>query len=115
MLAFIIALGAVLGELDSMYHNKWGLGEKFEEGFLCLGSVVLSIAGIICIAHSLALLAQPVAVPFFRILHMDPSVFGSLLANNMGGYPLAEAPADDPQIGKYSGLVLSSLCQNPYG
>lgn len=109
MLTFIIALGALLGAFDCIRGNRLGLGEKFEEGFLCLGTAALGIAGIICIAPVLGTLLKPAVVPLYHRLGMDPAMFGSLLANNMGGYPLAMELADDEQVGRFSGLVVASM------
>ncbi len=109
MLSFIIALGALLGAYDCIRGNRLGLGEKFEEGFLCLGSAALGIAGIICIAPVFGNLLRPAVVPLFHLLGMDPAMFGSLLANNMGGYPLAMELADDAQMGLFSGLIVASM------
>lgn len=109
MLTFVIALGALIGAFDCIRGNRLGLGEKFEEGFLCLGTAALGIAGIICIAPVLGNVLRPAVVPFYHLLGMDPAMFGSLLANNMGGYPLAMELADDVQMGLFSGLVVSSM------
>lgn len=109
MLTFVIALGALIGAFDCICGNRLGLGRKFEEGFLCLGAAALGIAGIICIAPVLGNVLRPAVVPFYRMLGMDPAMFGSLLANNMGGYPLAMELADDAQMGLFSGLVVSSM------
>lgn len=109
MLTFIIAAGALIGAFDCIRGNRLGLGEKFEEGFLCLGAAALGIAGIICIAPVLGNLLKPIVAPLYRQLGMDPAMFGSLLANNMGGYPLAMELADDEQIGMFSGLIVASM------
>lgn len=109
MLTYIIAFGALLGAVDCILGNRFGLGAKFEEGFLCIGATALGIAGIICIAPVLGSVVEPVVVPLYRFLNIDPAMFGSLLANNMGGYPLAAGLADDGRIGVFSGLVVSSM------
>lgn len=109
MLTFIIAIGALLGAFDCIRGNRLGLGGKFEEGFLCLGTAALGIAGIICIAPVLGNLLRPLVVPVYHLLGIDPAMFGSLLANNMGGYPLAMELADDEQMGLFSGLIVASM------
>lgn len=109
MLTFVIALSALAGAFDCIIGNRFKLGEKFEEGFLCLGAAALGIAGMICIAPVLGRLIGPVVVPVYRFLGIDPAMFGCLLANNMGGYPLATELADDPRMGLFSGLVVSSM------
>ncbi|MEG0368795.1 MAG: ethanolamine utilization protein EutH [Hungatella sp.] len=108
-LTFLIAVGALIGAFDCMIGNKLRLGEKFEEGFLCMGATALNMAGIICIAPVIGILLKPLLVPLYRFLGADPAMFGSLFANNMGGYPLAMELAADPQIGLFSGLIVSSM------
>ncbi|MEG1742171.1 MAG: ethanolamine utilization protein EutH, partial [Acetivibrio sp.] len=95
-LTFLIALGALVGAFDCIIGNKMKLGEKFEEGFSCMGATALNMAGIICIAPVIGNILRPVLVPLYRFLGADPAMFGSLFANNMGGYPLAVELAVDP-------------------
>lgn len=109
MLSYIIAVGAVVGALDCLFGNRLHLGEKFEEGFLCLGATALNMAGIICLAPVIGNVIQPAVVPAFRLIGADPAMAGSLFANNMGGYPLAVSLADNPYVGLFSGLIVSSM------
>ncbi|MBO6066691.1 MAG: ethanolamine utilization protein EutH, partial [Kiritimatiellae bacterium] len=47
----------------------------------------------------------PVLAPAFRAVGVDPSVLaGLLLANESGGWPLALALADDPEIEHFTFL-----------
>lgn len=109
IIMFIMALGVLIGGADCILNNKFGLGERFEEGFLCLGSTALSMVGIICIAPRIAKILEPVIVPAFKFLGADPAMFASIFAIDMGGYPLAMALADNPQIGYFSGCIVSSM------
>ena len=47
VLMIVMAAGAVLGGVDRLRGNKWGFGDKFESGFMMLGSMALSMAGMI--------------------------------------------------------------------
>lgn len=105
----VIGAGALLGAADYAAGNRLKLGDKFAEGFLCMGPAALSMTGIICIAPLLGKGCAAAVSPLFRMLGIDPAMFGCILANNMGGYPLAAAMADDPRLGLYSGLILSSM------
>ena len=49
VIMWIMAAGALIGGADRLLGNRLGLGEKFEEAFLLLGSTALSMAGIICL------------------------------------------------------------------
>ena len=59
----IMAFFAVLGGLDRIFGSPFGLGEKFEEGILAMGSLAMAMLGIICLAPVLADLLRPVVVP----------------------------------------------------
>ncbi|MDE7339515.1 MAG: ethanolamine utilization protein EutH [Lachnospiraceae bacterium] len=109
VLMVIMAAGAVVGGIDRIMGNKWGYGAKFEEGFQFLGSTALSMAGMICLAPVLADVLGKIIVPLYRMIGVDPGMFGSLLAIDMGGYQLAKELAVDAQIGRYAGIVAASI------
>ena len=98
VLMIVMAAGAVLGGFDRLRGNKWGFGDKFETGFMLLGSMALSMVGMICIAPVLAQWLGNVIVPLYRLIGVDPAMFGSLLSIDMGGYQLA-GHGDDSQGG----------------
>lgn len=109
IIMYITAFGAALGGLDRLLGNRLGFGEKFEEGFRMLGPVALSMAGIICLAPLLSAVMGRVVGPLCGALRMDPGVFGSTLAIDMGGYQLALDLAADPAMGRFSGIILSAV------
>ena len=109
VLMSVMAVGAVLGGVDRLLGNKFGLGEQFERGFLLLGPLALSMVGIICLAPVLADVLGRAIVPFYRLIGADPAMFGAFLAIDMGGYQLAKELAADPLIGNYAGLVASAI------
>lgn len=101
---------AVLGAIDKIIGNKFGLGEKFEEGIMAIGSLSMSMVGIIALAPVLANLLKPIIVPIFGFLGADPAMFaGSLLANDMGGAPLAQALAQTEEAGLFGGLIVGAM------
>lgn len=108
-LMILMAAGAVLGGVDRLRGNKWGFGDKFESGFMLLGSMALSMAGMICLTPVLAQWLGSVIVPLYRLMGVDPAMFGSLLAIDMGGYQLAKDLAEDPLLGSYGGLVVAAI------
>ena len=55
VLMAVMAAGAVLGGADRLLGNKFGLGEQFERGFMLLGPLALSMAGMVCLALLLLL------------------------------------------------------------
>lgn len=109
VLMLVMAAGAVVGGIDRILGNRWGYGAKFEEGFQFLGSTALSMAGMICLAPVIADVLGRVIVPFYGIIGVDPGMFGSLLAIDMGGYQLSKELARDPLIGSYAGIVAASI------
>ena len=101
---------AVLGALDRIIGNRFGLGEKFEEGILSMGSLALAMVGIIAIAPVLANLLRPVVVPVYGFLGADPAMFaGTILACDMGAGPLASALTQDAQAAALGGVLCGSM------
>ena len=54
IIIYIMVAFAVLGALDRIIGNKFGLGEQFEEGIMAIGSLALSMVGIIALAPVIA-------------------------------------------------------------
>ena len=109
IIMYILAFGAALGGIDQILGNKLGFGEKFENGFRMLGPVALAMAGIICLAPVLSAVLGVVVGPLCDFLHMDPGIFGSILAIDMGGCQLSVDLAKDPRFGLFSGVIVSSI------
>ena len=105
----VMAAGVILGGADRIFGNRLSLGEQFEKGFELLGSMALSMVGMICLAPVLADALGRVIVPLYRALRVDPAMFGSFLAIDMGGYQLAKELAADALIGSYAGLIVSAI------
>ena len=106
ILLFVMAGFAILGALDRIFGNRFGLGKEFEDGITAMGSLGLAMLGIICLAPVLANLLRPVVVPVFRILGADPAMFaGSILACDMGGGALALELSQDPQAALFGGVI----------
>ena len=106
---YFLAFGAALGGMDKLLGNRFGYGEKFEKGFHMLGPVALSMAGIICLAPVLSRILDFVFTPVCTLLHMDPAIFGTVLAIDMGGFQLSVDLAQDPQFGLFCAVILSSI------
>ena len=110
ILIAIMAVFAALGALDRIFGNKFGLGEKFEEGILAMGSLALAMVGIIVLAPVLAKLLRPVVVPVYEFLGADPAMFaGTILACDMGGAALAKELTADPQAALLGGVLGGSM------
>jgi len=110
ILSYILAAFSVLGAVDYILNDKFRIGKEWAKGFQLLGTMSLSMIGMIvlapCIAHVLApaLSALPAWLPF------EPSVVaGSFLANDMGGATLALSLAGNDKIGYFNGLVVGAM------
>ena len=110
ILMFIFAVFAVLGAMDCIIGKRLGIGTELEKGIHSLGPLALSMVGMICISPVLANLLLPVIKPVSEICGFDPSVIiGCILANDMGGAPLAVAVSENPFWGNFNGLVIGGM------
>lgn len=110
IIIYIMVAFAALGALDRIIGNRFGLGEKFEEGIMAIGALSVSMVGIIALAPVIANILKPVIVPLFGFLGADPAMFaGSILANDMGGAPLAQALALSEDAGNFGGLIVGAM------
>ena len=106
----VMAVFGVLGALDRILGNPVGLGQEFENGILAMGSLALSMIGIIALSPVLAAVLRPVVVPVFSFLGADPAMFaGTILANDMGGGALARELTTDPQAAGLGGVITGSM------
>ncbi|ATO51640.1 MULTISPECIES: ethanolamine utilization protein EutH [Brevibacillus] len=110
IIIYIMVIFMTLGAIDKCLDNKLNLGDKFEEGIMAMGSLTLAMVGVISLAPVLATLLKPIVVPLYTALGADPAMFATtLLANDMGGYPLAMQMASNPEAGRFAGIILGSM------
>lgn len=110
ILIAVMAVFALLGALDRILGNRFGIGKEFEEGILAMGSLAMAMIGVITLAPVLAALLKPVVVPVFSALGADPAMFaGSILACDMGGGALAAELTEDPQAALLGGVLTGSM------
>lgn len=110
IIVYLMVVLMAVGAVDRIIGNRLGLGAQFEEGITAMGSLALSMVGIICLAPVLSRLLSPVVVPVYRFLGADPAMFaGTILANDMGGAPLAQELAQTPEAGQFGGLIVGSM------
>ncbi len=106
----IMVVFSILGGIDKILNNRFGLGEKFDEGFKALGGLALTVIGIYSISPIIAKGLTPILYPLAKIINTDPSVFiGSLLAPDLGGYTTSIGIAASKSVGEFNGLILSSM------
>ena len=107
----IMMIFMLVGAIDKICGNKLGYGEKFEEGFNAMGPLAMSMAGVVAAAPVLSMLLGPILKPIYGIFGASPAMFATtLLACDMGGYPLAMQLAEgDVAIGNFAGLILGTM------
>ena len=110
VLIAVMAAFAVLGAIDRILGNRFGMGQEFENGILSMGSLALAMVGIVSLAPVLAAVLKPVVVPVYAFLGADPAMFaGTILANDMGGGALAAEMTADPQAALLGGVLTGAM------
>ena len=110
ILIWIMAAFAVLGALDRIAGNRFGIGKDFEEGILAMGSLAVAMIGVITLAPVLANVLKPVVVPVFSLLGADAAMFaGTVLASDMGGGALAREMAGSREAALLGGVITGSM------
>ena len=110
IVVYLMTIFLVIGAIDRILGNKFGFGKQFEEGIMAMGSLALAMVGIVSLAPVLAKILKPVIVPLYTALGADPSMFATtLLAMDMGGYPLAMELAQSHEAGLFSGVILGAM------
>ena len=109
ILYLVIGCFALLGAFDCVIGNRLGIGKEFERGIMLLGTMTLTMVGMITLAP---LFAERLRTPLAWLaerLPFEPSLIaGSLLANDMGGAPLAMELASNERVGLFNGLVVGA-------
>ena len=109
ILIAVMAVFALLGAVDRIIGNQFGLGHEFENGILAMGSLALAMVGIISLSPVLASVLRPVIVPVFQLLGADPAMFaGTILACDMGGGALAQELALTEEAALLGGILAGS-------
>lgn len=110
IVSIIMACFGVIGAIDYLIGNKLGVGKEFDRAFQLLGTMALTMIGMIVLAPTIGHYLSPVLNAICSVIPVDPSVVaGSLLANDMGGWPLAKTLATSTNGALLNGLVVSSM------
>ena len=110
VLTIIILIFSVLGAVDKLLGNKFGIGDEFEKGFKLFVPMAFSMLGILVVAPAIGVWLSPFFDWFYSVFKIDPSIIpASLFANDMGGMTLAESICKDENIGNFNAFVVSSM------
>ena len=75
VISVVMLVFSVVGALDYITGSRFGIGKEFERGVLIMGTMILSMVGMIVLAPLIAALIEPALkvvsekIPFF-----EPSV-----------------------------------------
>lgn len=107
---YIVVAFSLLGAMDRIIGNRFGLGEQFEKGLHLYGPTALSMIGILILAPGIAKLLGPLCQFVENVLHLEPSVLPAiLLANDLGGASLAGQVATQELLGLFNGFAVSAM------
>lgn len=110
VIILIMMIFMIVGAVDKLRGNKLGYGQEFDEGFRAMGPLAIAMAGVVAAAPVLAAVLEPIIVPLYRLLGADGGMFaGTLLACDMGGYPLAQQLSESEGVANFSGLILGTM------
>lgn len=110
VIKIVILIFAALGALDYIIGNRFGVGKEFVSGIMLMGTMLLTMQGMLVISPLLADLLEPAFGFVYEVLHLDPSIIpASFFANDMGGAPLAKEIMVDEKVGMFNALVVSSM------
>ncbi len=109
-LTIIILVFSLLGALDKIIGNKFGLGREFTRGFELFAPMALSMIGMLILAPALGVWFSPFFEWAYSVFKIDPSIItSSIFANDMGGTSLSLNLMKDVNVGQYNAYVVSSM------
>ena len=110
VVSYIMLGFSLLGALDRIAGNRFGIGKEFEKGLHMFGNLALSMIGMILVAPALGVWLAPAFSAMYETVGLDPSVLpAALLANDMGGAALAVSVAQNEAVGAWNAYVVSSM------
>ncbi|WP_026907330.1 ethanolamine utilization protein EutH [Paucisalibacillus globulus] len=110
IIVYIVIGFLCLGAIDKLLGNKWGIGNRFTEGFMTMGSLTLAMVGIISLAPVIANILTPIITPIYGLIGADPASFpNTILALDMGGYSLAIEMSQSEQAELFAWVFLGTM------
>jgi len=110
IIVYIVIGFFCLGAIDKLLGNKWGIGNRFTEGFMTMGSLTLVMVGIISLAPVIAAFLTPIIAPLYGLVGADPASFANtLLALDMGGYSLATEMSQSEEAELFAWVFLGTM------
>ncbi len=109
ILNIIYFVFAVVGAIDYLFDNKYGLGCEFERGICCSGKLIIAMTGFMSLSSFIGRILSPIASPVFSAFGADPSALaGMILASDAGGAALAAELAINPIAAEFNGYFVGT-------
>ncbi|WP_252254416.1 ethanolamine utilization protein EutH [Clostridium sp. ZBS12] len=110
ILLSIIAFFFLIGAIDYIEGDKLKLSTYFQDGIQAMGSLAISMVGILSLTPFLTQVLTKFLIPIAQKLYLDASIFpASLIAIDMGGFNLSSELALSNSMGNFSGILMSSI------
>ena len=110
IMLYIVGIFFIIGILDYIFGGKLNLSKGIESGIQSMGSLALSMIGILSITPIISDLLNKYVINMFNNSFIDPSIISSsLIAVDMGGYKIAESIGQSTEGIYFSGILISSI------
>ncbi|MDO4952195.1 MAG: ethanolamine utilization protein EutH [Synergistaceae bacterium] len=93
-------------------ENNFIYAKQFDEGYMAMGALAIAMAGVVAAAPVLKIVLEPIVAPVYKFFGASPAMFATtLLACDMGGYPMAMqlAGPGNEAIGNFAGIILGGM------
>ena len=109
IIIYIMLFFVLVGAADQITGSRLKLGNKFEDGIMAMGTLVISTAGLLVLAPLLGSILKPLVGPAFGWIGADPGVFGGMILDlDTGGAALVKQLAESND-GYAVGLITASM------
>ena len=110
IVTLIVGIFFIIGLIDYGFNNKLGLGNFLEDGVKAMGSLAISMVGILSLTPFISKFANNYIVPYFLDKAIDTSIItSSILAVDMGAFKIAEEIGRNKEMILFSGILISSI------
>ncbi len=106
----IMSVFMLLGCIDSVFHNKLGLGNLMEQGLSSYTDLVIAMVGITCFSPLLSALMVKTIGRLFVFFGADVSLSAAFfLSVDTGCYPFAHSVAQNSTLANFTAVIVSSM------
>lgn len=110
VVVYIVGIFFIIGVIDYSLGNKFKLGNVFEDGIRNMGSLAISMVGILSITPLLTKFIMKYLAPITEISGIDPTIISSsFIAIDMGAYNIAKGLGGSIELTYFSGVLISSI------